>query len=364
MKEKVKRYLFPVLEDEVQRYVDEENIHNICLLSFWAMVFELFSFLLFVVTRKQFDSRVYSNMGSVLYCSLVCGAAFLCSRWMIKNDRYEKQDVQDFKITYFLLLTTWAIWVSYQNYIQGGQLLTFFAVELMMVCFVTFRPMISIVLSGCVYAVLYAVLYSIDGAQSFHFLNYLVLALVSTGGMLVGFHYDMRTGENAVQLRRSNELLTYSSRHDGLTGLGNRMALDEDAASFLGKQSTVFMIDIDYFKEINDIYGHVLGDAVLRETGEKLRQLFPDERCYRYGGDEFLVICAAGTGFDREILKFTTEAIPEREIALSFGRATGTPQDHEQLFALINEADAGLYEIKRKIHSPEYGGRDRRRARP
>ncbi len=77
---------------------------------------------------------------------------------------------------------------------------------------------------------------------------------------------------------------------DALTGVGNRMALRRDYDSYREREVTVFMVDLNDFRLINDTYGHETGDRVLHEVGKLLKKAFGKEHCYRYGGDEFLII--------------------------------------------------------------------------
>ena len=95
--------------------------------------------------------------------------------------------------------------------------------------------------------------------------------------------------------RRREDAVIDKSRRDGLTGLLNRNAMFELIASTLeglghkGRHS-LFMIDLDNFKAINDNFGHVFGDAVLREVADGIRSVFPPtDALARIGGDEFLV---------------------------------------------------------------------------
>ncbi len=89
-----------------------------------------------------------------------------------------------------------------------------------------------------------------------------------------------------------SERLRRTSRTDELTGLYNRAALRDDFSLFATPDVCISMIDIDDFKTLNDQYGHLYGDKVIAQLGAYIRQNFKDKdaRCYRYGGDEFLLI--------------------------------------------------------------------------
>jgi len=358
----IKKCLFPKVDREVLKNIDEESISSIYLLSLIVVIFELITIVFFLISGKPFDHAARVGIGSVLFCTAVCLSGRIVSGIMLKREQVSHLVVMAFKICYFLIMSIWAIWVSYRHYINGQQLFTFFTVELIMVCFIPFRPWISALLSVSVYTALYIMLYSISGAMGIHFLNFLVLVLVSITVMIVRYHSQIRIAEKAIQLKNSNDLLEYANRHDALTGLRNRKALDEDGSKVIGKHVVAHMIDINDFKKINDSYGHTVGDDVLKETALRLKELFPKDRCYRYGGDEFLVLSTENETYCEDIYQFSSAAIPNSNILLSIGHASGDPEDHNRLFELIKAADVRLYEIKRKMHSPEYGGYDRRRS--
>jgi diguanylate cyclase (GGDEF)-like protein len=83
--------------------------------------------------------------------------------------------------------------------------LTFYAVEVMLVCFILIKPWLSIILTALVYCTLYAVLYSIDGAAGINVLNYTVLAIVSVIGLVVRYHSSIGMAETTVQLQRAKD---------------------------------------------------------------------------------------------------------------------------------------------------------------
>ena len=344
----------------MQKNIDTESIKSIYQVSFVIAVFELFTLGYFTITRAPFNRDSWISAVSVLFCIAVCIFAHVSARRMLNKSELSSRSVALFNVFYYLVFSAWAVLISWRNYNKGEHLLTFFTVELMLVCFIPLRPWISTLLASGIYLVLYAVMYSMDGAARINELNYIVLALVSMAGMVVRYHSQIRSSEKAVRLKKSNEMLEYATRHDGLTGLRNRRALDEDVLDIVGKTVSVFMIDIDYFKEINDTYGHTAGDRVLKETARRIRALFPDNRCYRYGGDEFLVIGGQEQLYPEDTCSFSVPVVPGNRISLSIGHSRGPVEDYDQLYELISAADAGLYNVKRRTHSPEHGGHERR----
>ena len=89
----------------------------------------------------------------------------------------------------------------------------------------------------------------------------------------------------------AREKLSHAASHDALTGLFNRGAYDMLMESVDTAHIALILIDVDYFKEVNDTYGHAVGDRVLKRVAELLKHAFRsvDIIC-RLGGDEFAVI--------------------------------------------------------------------------
>ena len=99
------------------------------------------------------------------------------------------------------------------------------------------------------------------------------------------------------ELLRLNEELETIARLDALTGLGNRLRLNEDLAQIAGRikrnggTAGLLLMDLDHFKRLNDSLGHLAGDAALRGVADALKRTSRiGDGLYRYGGEEFLVI--------------------------------------------------------------------------
>ena len=155
---------------------------------------------------------------------------------------------------------------------------------------------------------------------------------------------------------------------DTLTGLANRMLLSDRLTQSLkhlkrhGGLVAVLMLDLDHFKDINDTYGHQVGDEVLIRVAQRLRALArPDDTVARFGGDEFVLIAhglkTAGdvAGFaERIVAAFRTpQVVAAGEILTTASVGVATASRPEQLAPdLLREADLALYRAKDR-------GRDR-----
>lgn len=160
--------------------------------------------------------------------------------------------------------------------------------------------------------------------------------------------------------RQRYEALLMTSGRDSLTGLYDRGRLDSNGrdqiaeAMAAGRLVSLMVIDIDHFKQLNDTHGHAAGDAVLREIAGQIKGgVRPTDGVFRYGGEEFVVICD-GLAYDsamvaaerlrRRIAATDIEGI-EGGVTASIGVAT-VPEDGRDLAALFATADARLYAAK------------------
>jgi diguanylate cyclase (GGDEF)-like protein len=156
------------------------------------------------------------------------------------------------------------------------------------------------------------------------------------------------------QSRVQAEQLAYAASHDALTDLFNRAALSERAAT--SDRETLLFLDLDGFKEVNDAYGHQVGDDLLVAVGQRLRSCVShrDLVC-RYGGDEFAVLLEgkvdAATACriaDRIIDDLHRPVLlGDREVVVTASVGIAVPdQDHLSLDVLLQRADRALYEAK------------------
>ena len=168
--------------------------------------------------------------------------------------------------------------------------------------------------------------------------------------------------------RARAEVLREQACTDPLTGLANRRLLYDmlakriDEATRYGRPFCVIIIDLDHFKQINDVHGHDVGDEVLREVSELLTDgLRQSDTVARWGGEEFLIMAPEGR-FDEamRIAERCRRQLADRRIAglqitASFGVAEYVPG--ETLSQVVQRADEALYRAKEE-------GRNRVEAAP
>jgi two-component system, cell cycle response regulator len=180
----------------------------------------------------------------------------------------------------------------------------------------------------------------------------------------------VRMGDAAQkELLRAREATEFQATHDFLTRLWNRAAIMDTLGRELARQRrekaplAIIMADIDHFKRVNDVYGHLTGDAVLREASRRLEfHVRPYDAVGRFGGEEFVLV-VPGCGIQdarrlAERLRLAFSETPmvtsegELHVTLSFGVAVVDSGRECDSDSLIRAADEALYRAKN-------GGRNR-----
>lgn len=209
---------------------------------------------------------------------------------------------------------------------------------------------------------------------------YMGLALLLIGAVFAGYRYrvgrlEAREQElqqlvamRTSQLETANQKLYELTILDEMTGVANHRRFKEVLEAEwkrAGRQSSAIslaLIDIDYFKNYNDTYGHQAGDECLRRVAAVMRETVnrPTDLVARYGGEEFAVILTdtdeEGAAAVAETIRKAIEALRithadsnvSEYVTISAGVATMTPQGDMQTGAIIENADQSLYQAKHR----------------
>ena len=172
-----------------------------------------------------------------------------------------------------------------------------------------------------------------------------------------------RLAQQQAELERLNRAFHAQARRDPLTGLSNRLRLQEDLEVLEGRHQrygdtyAVVLVDIDHFKSYNDAFGHASGDDILRIVARTIEAASrPGDSVYRFGGEEILIILPqqdlAGAAAAAERLRAGIEtlgvehapAAPAAVVTISAGIAVR--EDSAGSAEVLQAADAALYEAK------------------
>ncbi|WP_419898045.1 CHASE domain-containing protein [Roseomonas sp. USHLN139] len=187
-----------------------------------------------------------------------------------------------------------------------------------------------------------------------------------TGGLAWLLRALARHHRNTAALARR---LEHQAQHDALTGLPNRLLLDQRLVEALaraerqGGRLALIFIDLDRFKAINDTLGHAAGDAMLQAVAARLcHALRPGDTVARLGGDEFVVLLPdlpattpadpPGRAIGERLRQLISQPVEYRGRLLSVGASLGTahfPEDGRDATTLMRHADGQMYGAK---HAP------------
>ncbi|MCV2402417.1 sensor domain-containing diguanylate cyclase [Marinomonas sp. C2222] len=178
--------------------------------------------------------------------------------------------------------------------------------------------------------------------------------------------YFVLVHQEVTERKLAEEKVNALAREDSLTELPNRRAFDEfltlewQSGCSSNDVITLAILDLDYFKYLNDSYGHQAGDMCLIKIGKQLREFMEgrDGMCARYGGEEFVIVLkgvtlsqAVDTLSDLLVqiadLKIANENAPNNSyLTTSIGVAQIIPNEENRPEDIINKADSMLYKAK------------------
>lgn len=189
-----------------------------------------------------------------------------------------------------------------------------------------------------------------------------------------------RANEKRREMQEANEVLQKKSETDALTGLPNRFRLNGHMEESLqnmfysGTSLAVEILDIDYFKQYNDNYGHQTGDICITSIAEELKVMQSEKiLCARYGGDEFVIVYCnmsreevleQARNLRERIINLRIEhkySLVSSTVTISQGICWGVPTEATKTWDYLHVADIMLYKGKKKSRNSVYiGGLDAR----
>ena len=204
------------------------------------------------------------------------------------------------------------------------------------------------------------------------------LTILSSGTLLAGsqpsqvitFIVDVTEKKHLENdLIHKNALLEKRASEDGLTGLLNRQTIFErlqiaiQRCTRYGDALSVMMLDVDFFKQINDTYGHEAGDQVLMKVAHTIRDTIRQvDTAGRYGGEEFFILLpnvdqqGAIAAAERLRLQIAALRFPLDELDVTVSIGVASHQEGDDMQFLVNRADLAMYQSKRAGRNQVHAG--------
>ncbi|WP_404400924.1 putative bifunctional diguanylate cyclase/phosphodiesterase [Pelagibacterium halotolerans] len=192
-------------------------------------------------------------------------------------------------------------------------------------------------------------------------------AEVEIGGRVIAVNdsplegkYLLTTQQDITNQVIAERRAAYLALHDPLTELPNRAAFSSELTTLLEEarvrreEFAVLAVDLDHFKDVNDVFGHATGDALLKEIGKRFSKAVGGEFLARLGGDEFTFICRGSqphgvATLAESIYSHASGEMVINDHSLVVGLSMGAaifPTDGDDAKTLLNRADAALYRSK------------------
>ena len=164
----------------------------------------------------------------------------------------------------------------------------------------------------------------------------------------------IETLHDLTERKKLEEALTRLATTDTLTGICNRGKIEESLrqetarSSRYGSPLTILLFDLDFFKKVNDTFGHSIGDQVLKEVAATVgKQIRETDILGRWGGEEFMVLCPGIVAQDAvAIAEKLRQRVEELPIGVTISCGIAGCQPGESIDGLINRADKALYAAK------------------
>lgn len=274
-------------------------IHRISLVSFLAIIIQI-TFLL-INLKDPFSNDPHIMLNYYIFyiiCITINFILIIIKKVLVAHRELHQKKLEIFSFIYLYYIMLWSVGVGIADQYQGENIVVYY---LAMITFAIFFEMyfsdflIMLILTYFIFSTL---IYNLP----LDFSNRMEVLISSSQFVVFALFLRYRLSEfskkNYVQQRKLNELneaLDYSATHDHLSTLYNRRGWEASyydmVQTAIENQSeiAIIIIDIDYFKQYNDIYGHVKGDEIIVQISEAITDVFRGANIGRYGGDEFII---------------------------------------------------------------------------
>ena len=341
------------LHPDIQFFLDCSNLRIARSISIIIMSMEIITFVISFFYQINSDVRnpeQWMLKHRLNYLILFLSALQLCIYSFTHKPEKGKFSRVGLNISiaiFLLVAVSFATYISIQDYILNEQILVFITLELFVACLFMIKPYIAVPALLLSFSIFYYFMDATAGISGATKVNYPVLLLVFFIVNITHYSQYLRIAKNTVINHNLAEQLRLASLYDPLTKLKNRNALKADFENAMSSQVIFMLTDIDDFKSYNDTCGHNYGDELLSKFAGILQSVFGTEYCYRYGGDEYIVMVPELK--EKEFLKKLDKCIQTIGDAFHFsgGYTLGTVSSSRDLSTFISKADENLYKSKR-----------------
>jgi diguanylate cyclase (GGDEF)-like protein len=356
------KYQVPEEYDEL--FLSEKNAFNLRHLNNVTLIIILIAAILLLqyIFFPQSETADYNHIYKMIFSLIILESLifYLISKFIRKEISDKSKKV--FLFVYIYCLSFLFMGLTYFDLHFGQELSGFIIVLMFLSTMIWFSPKEFAFISTFVLFLLiisYLILSSFITIQFQQIVQGLIFYSISWVMYLSISSVRIESFLNRITMEKQYEMLETESATDPLTGLYNRRYLKEEIKKELSRSERsglmfcILLLDIDHFKKINDNYGHITGDEVLKELSAILRNSVRlSDKVFRFGGEEFIVLLPETLAVDSKILgerirekieNFSFSGV-RKKITVSGGITQSSIESSLEL--LIQKADKRLYFAK------------------
>lgn len=353
--------LIPKIENEIL----SRNINNMFYLSIYMTCSESFMLISFIGIKNKLPAAYqYIYLGMYIFLLLfgLCSSIFLFPRRKLSVfNAKERRYMNWYTIIFVLIVILWGVIISLLDQPVYGQIIAFVTNYVFCACLLLIRPYVFLAVQAVPLVLLFLLLPLFQKNSSIVLGHYINLAALLIPLTISSFRSYIFFYDNTLNNIKEIEI----SEKDELTGLYNRRKMNAYIEQEIMNDQKdihsvgILMLDVDYFKNYNDSYGHPQGDAALRAIGTVMGEISDAHDIFvaRYGGEEFIIIIKNRTWEQVSVIaqeiKQTIDGlkIPHKTskvskmltVSIGLHYSTGNQTD---IYGLIKKADDALYEAK------------------
>ena len=290
--------------ESVARYMAQSNTRAIVYMATIVLVFSVVLAIKFIADKVLSDD--VTDTGFTLHMLLSAVVIITCLMSMsyakrdIKNSHANNVDLSYSTILIFsAVCLLYGLFVSLYEYKVNGQVLIFIAMELLVICILAWRPIVSIIIVSVTFAVFYGMIcFETKSWPGLPFtLGFFITGVAIVTTSISAYQQKKKEAQKDESLVSTNLHIADSALKDDLTGAANMSFFRKRAIEILKDPATVYShmifvyLDVENFRPINEMYGFNAGDAFIRKFAGRIIDEFYDGLVGRQGDDHFVVLC-------------------------------------------------------------------------
>ncbi len=209
---KIVHILNPIIEKDLMEEIDRINLNSIRMIALFMGIIEIAGLIPMLLGLEKLPHFTRSLI-SVMICIIICVVVFTVSTIVRKKHRFSHAGVAFFLTSSVVVLVNWGIYVSYMHYRDSDQIITFYTVVVICICFITMKPYISALLVSVSFTAFFLLLYYFDQAVSVQTFNYITFCILCIAGAWARWQVIVSQLIAKREIRHLNEMLQQDVRN-------------------------------------------------------------------------------------------------------------------------------------------------------